>query len=72
MNRKNDVGIGARVPRTLKKLMEQFVSRDTHINESDLIRDALREKIQRDAPDLYKQLFVVIPTAPEPEEQKPV
>jgi Arc/MetJ-type ribon-helix-helix transcriptional regulator len=53
----NEVRINARVPRTLKKLMEQFVALDSHMNESDLIRDALREKIQRDAPDLYKRIF---------------
>jgi len=53
----NEVRINARVPRTLKKLMEQFVTLDSHMNESDFIRDALREKIQRDAPDLYRRIF---------------
>ena len=52
-----DVRISARIPRTLKELMQQFVARDAHINESDLIRDAIREKIQREAPELYRQLF---------------
>jgi Arc/MetJ-type ribon-helix-helix transcriptional regulator len=52
-----DVRISARVPRTLKKLMQQFIARDAHINESDLIRDAIREKIKREAPELYKELF---------------
>lgn len=54
---KRDVRISARIPRSLKALMEQFVARDAHINESDLIRDAIREKIQRDAPELYQELF---------------
>jgi len=52
-----DVRISARVPRTLKKLMQQFIVCDAHMNESDLIRDAIREKIQREAPKLYKQIF---------------
>jgi len=52
-----DVRITARVPRTLKELMQQFAALDAHINESDLIRDAIREKIQREAPELYNQLF---------------
>jgi len=52
-----DVRISARIPHTLKELMQQFVALDTHINESDLIRDAIREKIQREAPDLYNRLF---------------
>jgi len=52
-----DVRISARIPRNLKELMQQFVALDAHINESDLIRDAIREKIQREAPELYRQLF---------------
>jgi len=31
---------------------------DTHINESDFIRDAIREKIQREAPHMFKELFL--------------
>ena len=54
---KKEVRINARVPLSLKRLMQQFVDKDTHINESDLIRDSIREKIQRDAPELYMQLF---------------
>ena len=54
---KKEVRINARVPLSLKRLMQQFVAKDTHINESDLIRDSIREKIQRDAPELYTQLF---------------
>lgn len=53
----NDVMVSARIPRTLKKLMEQYVALDTHLNESELIRDALREKIQREAPSLYQKQF---------------
>jgi len=56
-----DVRISARIPRNLKELMRQFVALDAHINESDLIRDAIREKIQRDAPELYRQLFQEVP-----------
>jgi len=29
-----------------------------HINPADYMRDAIREKIQRDLPELYKLLFV--------------
>jgi len=54
---KNEVKISVRMPRTLKRLVEEFVARDCHINESDLIRDSIREKISRDAPQLYRQLF---------------
>lgn len=55
--KKREAAISARIPFNLKKLMQKFVMLDTHINESDFIRDAIREKIHRDAPELYGQLF---------------
>lgn len=54
---KKDAIISVRVPKTLKDLISKIVEIDTHINESDFLRDALREKIKRDAPHLYRQLF---------------
>jgi len=57
----NDVIISARIPRTLKKLIDIYVAKDAHLNESDLIRDAVREKIQREAPKLYSELFKETP-----------
>ena len=56
MSRK-EVRVTARVPATLKDLMQKYVEMDTHLNESDFIRDAIREKIQREAPDLYREIF---------------
>lgn len=53
-----EAAISARIPFTLKSLIQKFVTLDTHINESDFIRDAIREKIQRDAPHLYKEVFL--------------
>lgn len=55
--KRSDVRIAARVPQTLRLLMKQYVERDAHINESDLIRDSIREKIQHDAPGLYSQFL---------------
>jgi len=57
MKKQQNAVIAARIPQTLKQLVVKFIERDTHINESDFLRDAVREKIQRDAPDLFKQLF---------------
>lgn len=54
---RQDAVVSARVPVKLKRLVAEFVQRDTHLNESDFVRDALREKIRREAPDLHKQLF---------------
>lgn len=58
MNQKKEMKIlNVRVPSTLKELMEKFIELDCHTNISDFTRDALREKLQKDAPHLYKQLF---------------
>lgn len=58
------VQLNVRVPRNLKELMKEYLSLDAHKDLSELTRDALREKIQRDAPTLYKKLF-------EPTEEEP-
>lgn len=57
MEKRKDAYIGVRVPRTLKVLIQKIVEFDAHLNEADFVRDAIREKIQRDAPHLYAQLF---------------
>lgn len=57
MERQREAAISVRIPVPLKTLIQKIVALDTHINESDFIRDAIREKIQRDAPHLYKELF---------------
>lgn len=49
--------ISFRIPRTLKDLVEKFVAQDCHVNPSDFFREALREKIKREAPQLYTQIF---------------
>ena len=54
---KQESVVAARVPTNLKELIAEFVRRDTHMNESDFVRDALREKIKKDAPQLYAELF---------------
>ena len=52
-----DIIIAFRAPITLKDLVKKYISLDAHMNESDFYRDAAREKIQRDAPELYRKLF---------------
>jgi len=49
--------ISLRVPISLKKLISKIVEQDTHLNESDFIREAIREKIRRDAPNFYTSIF---------------
>lgn len=57
MSKENDTIIAFRAPATLKETVKEFVQLDMHMNESDFYRDAAREKIQREAPDLCKRLF---------------
>jgi metal-responsive CopG/Arc/MetJ family transcriptional regulator len=57
MSKQKMVQLNIRVPQTLKKLMKEYIELDAHKDLSELTRDALREKIQRDAPHLYKNLF---------------
>jgi Arc/MetJ-type ribon-helix-helix transcriptional regulator len=51
------VQLNVRIPQRLKGLMKKYVEMDAHKDLSELTRDALREKIQRDAPELYNKLF---------------
>ena len=54
---KEMVNINVRITLTLKKLIEKYVDLDTHINLSDFARDALREKIKRDAPWFLEEIL---------------
>jgi len=54
---KEMVNINVRVTSTLKKIIEKYVDLDTHINVSDFTRDALREKIKRDAPWFIEEIL---------------
>jgi len=57
MTKENMIPLSVRVPPSLKKLAQKFVDLDAHKDVSELTRDALREKIKHDAPELYAQLF---------------
>ena len=49
--------ISCRVPERFAEIIQKFCSLDAHVNPADFLRDALREKVKRDAPILYEQLF---------------
>jgi len=46
---KETVNVNVRITPTLKKIIEKYIDQDTYINISDFARDAIREKIKRDA-----------------------
>ena len=47
--------VSARIPQPLRELMAKRLN--AHISEGDFIRDAIREKIERDSPELYEAMF---------------
>lgn len=49
--------VATRVTVKTAELIEEFCRRDAHVNRADFIRDAIRDKLQREAPKLYRQLF---------------
>lgn len=51
--------IATRVTQQYAQLIEEFSRKDAYLNCADLVRDALREKLARDAPELCKQLVEV-------------
>ena len=51
------ITLSIRVPARLKKLIKKYVQNGLHASVSEFARDALREKLARDAPELYRQLF---------------
>jgi len=57
MTKEKDVRITFRAPITLRDLVNKYIMLDAHMNPSEFYRDACREKIQKDAPELYKELF---------------
>lgn len=54
---KETVNVNVRITPTLKKIIEKYIDQDTYINMSDFARDALREKIKRDAPWLIDDMM---------------
>jgi Arc/MetJ-type ribon-helix-helix transcriptional regulator len=55
------ITISARAPEHFVEVLAKFMQRGSYVSPSDLIRDALREKIRREAPDLYEKLCTSAP-----------
>ena len=49
--------ISARVSEAFKKVVQKYLEIDTHVTESDLVRDAVREKIEKNAPFLLEEMI---------------
>ncbi len=51
-----EVYLSVRVPTKLRDILRAHVGRDTHMNNSEFVREAIREKLQREASDLYARM----------------
>ena len=49
--------ISARVTKGFKEVVKKYLALDAHVTESDLVRDAVREKIQKNAPFLMEEMI---------------
>jgi len=49
--------VSSLIPKNLRNAMQKMIILDTHLNESDWIRAAIREKLQRDAPHILKEML---------------
>ena len=49
--------VATRVTWKTAELIDEFCKRDAHVNTADFIRDAIRDKLWREAPELYHRLL---------------
>ena len=52
-----NVTMVCRITHKTREAINKIIIMDTHLNESDFIRAAIREKILRDAPQLLKEML---------------
>ena len=45
------------IPRAMRELIQEHIKMDMHLNLSDFVREAIREKIQRETPELYREFL---------------
>jgi len=49
--------VSSKIPKKLGDAMRTMIRMDTHLTESEFIRAAIREKMIRDAPHLFEEMF---------------
>jgi len=49
--------VSCRLPEKLAELLKRYCEADMHVNPADFIRDAIREKLERDFPEIRKFLL---------------
>lgn len=49
--------ISTRITKPLARVIEEYMRMDAHVTPADFVRDAIREKLKRDTPELYATMF---------------
>lgn len=58
MSTKSKLGfVGIKMSKNFIEAIDEYVNRDTHSSRSEFIRTAIREKFQRDAPELWARIL---------------
>lgn len=57
LEKKKNIVVSTRVTQRFADLIVKYCGQNAHVNSADFVRDAMREKIQHDAPELYASLF---------------
>lgn len=68
MARENDEWydfLGVKLPKRLMEAMDEYIRRDTHATRSEFVRNAIREKLNRETPDIIKKILAEKEVVPE-------
>jgi Arc/MetJ-type ribon-helix-helix transcriptional regulator len=49
--------VSTRITKNLAELLKEHCKKTMYVNIADFIRDAIREKLQKDVPELYSKFF---------------
>jgi len=49
--------ITTKITKRMREVIEEYIKRNLHVTISDFVRDAIREKLERDAPHLVEGVF---------------
>lgn len=58
MSEKQDLDVlSVRITKSMTRIIDKFLNIDSHVTKSDFVRDAIRDKIKKEAPQLYLEIF---------------
>ena len=58
MSEKQELDVlSVRITKSMTRVIDRFIDIDSHVTKSDFVRDAIRDKIKKEAPQLYLEMF---------------